>query len=113
MDILLRFDFTKRRILSLRPVFTQDRIGLDFFPLVSSTPPDQKSRKYFIIQVVDHRFKLEQRIGTESPMRGFNSVPIRSDPMLIFLNGNRPLESSVYSSINTCLKKDGFFLTSK
>ena len=26
-------------------------------------------------------------------MRGFNFVPIRSDPMLIFLSGNRPLES--------------------
>ena len=24
------------------------------------------------------------------PMRGFNLVPIRSDPMLIFLSGNRP-----------------------
>ena len=26
-------------------------------------------------------------------MRGFNFVPIRSDPMLIFLSGNRPLKS--------------------
>ena len=33
--------------------------------------------------------------GTENwyrkPMLGFNFVPIRSDPMLIFLSGNRPL----------------------
>ena len=27
-------------------------------------------------------------------MRGFNFVPIRSDPMLIFLSGNRPLGTS-------------------
>ena len=38
-------------------------IGSDwtFFQLVSSTPPDQKN---------ESRFKLEQKIGTESPCAG-------------------------------------------
>ncbi len=71
---------------SSRPVSTQEnkhRIELDFFHLVLSTPPDQNKVKIlqlFIIWVTDHRFK----------MRGFNFVPIRSDPILIFLSGNRP-----------------------
>ncbi len=71
----------------LRPVSTQEnklRIGSDwtFFHLVLSTPPDQKKLKilqHFIIRVADHRFKLEQKIGTESPCAG--SILFRSGPI--------------------------------
>jgi hypothetical protein len=41
-----------------------------FFHLVLSAPLDQKKLKIlqlFIIRVANHRFKLEQKIGTESP----------------------------------------------
>ncbi len=51
-----------------------------FFHLVLSTPADYKKLKIlqiFFIRVGDHRLKLEQKIGTENPMRGFNFVPIR------------------------------------
>ncbi len=97
----------------LRPVPTQEnkhRIGSDrtFFHLVLSAPPDTKKLKilalqFFIIRVADHRLKLKQKIGTESPMRGFNFVPIRSDSMLMFLSGNPPLvrfleNETLYSS---------------
>ena len=47
-----------------------------------STPPDQKKVKIlqlFIIRVVDHRFKLEQKIGTESPCAG--SILVRFGPI--------------------------------
>ncbi len=91
---------THWRIPTLQAVsrFPQENkhgIGSDwtFFHLELSTPPDQKKLKIlqlFIIRVADHRFKLEQKIGTESPCAGFNFVPIRSDPMLMFLSGNRP-----------------------
>ncbi len=63
----------------LRPVSTQEnkhRIGLAFFHLVLSAPPDQKQLKIlqlFIIRAADHRFELEHKIATESPC-GFNSV---------------------------------------
>ena len=68
------------------------RIGSDwsFFHLVLSAPPDKKKLKILqFIWVADHRFKLEQKIGTESPCE-FSVVPIRSDPLLIFLSRNRP-----------------------
>ena len=50
-------------------------IGSDwtFFHLVLSALPDQKKLKIlqlFIIRVADHMFKLEQKIGTESPCAG-------------------------------------------
>ena len=54
-----------------------------FFHLVLPTLPDQQNLKIlqlFTIQVADHRFKLEQKIGTESPCMGsilFRSGPIR------------------------------------
>ncbi len=70
--------------MSLKAGFHSGKIGSDgtFFPLVLSTPPDQRVLKIFqlfIIQVADHRFKLEQKIGTESPCAGsnlFRYVPI-------------------------------------
>ncbi len=70
------------------PVSTQEnkhRIGSDwtFFHLVLSTPPDQNKLKMlqvFIIRVADHRIKLEQKIGTESPCAGSIFVLIQSDP---------------------------------
>ncbi len=73
-----------------RPVSTQEnkhRIGSDwtFFHLVLSTPPDQKNLKIlqlFIIRVADHRFKMEQKIGTKSPCAG--SILLRSGPILCF-----------------------------
>ena len=75
-------------------------IGSDwaFFHFVLSAQPDQKKLKIlqlFIIRVADHRFKLEQKIGTESPCASsilFRSSPI---PMLIFLSGNRSLPKPV------------------
>ena len=45
----------------------------DFFQLVLSAQLAQKKLKIlqlFIIQVVDHRFNLEQKIGTKSPCAG-------------------------------------------
>ncbi len=68
--------------VSVRPVFTQestsDRIELDFFSILHYPQlPDRKKMKIlqlFIIRVADHRFKLEQKIGTEGhAMRGFNA----------------------------------------
>jgi hypothetical protein len=70
-----------------------DRIGL-FSILYLSAPPDQKQLKIlqlFIIRIVDHRFKLKQKNWYRKPMRGFDFVPLRSDPILvIFRSGNQP-----------------------
>ncbi len=69
----------------LGPVSTQEnkhRIGLDFSHLVLSTPSDKKKLKIlqlFIIRVADHRFKLEQKIGTDSPCT--DSILFRSGPI--------------------------------
>ena len=49
------------------------RIGWTFFHLVLSAPPDQKNLKIlqpYKVWVADHRFKLEQKIGTESLCAG-------------------------------------------
>ncbi len=73
---------------ALRPVSTQEnkhRIGLDFFPscIIHTAEPkkvENTSDQLFIIRLADHRFKLEQKIGTESPCTGsilFRSGPIR------------------------------------
>ncbi len=59
----------------LRPIFTLEnkhRIGLDFFPscIIRSAGLKKfnlKILQLFIIRAEDHRFKLEQKIGTESP----------------------------------------------
>ena len=52
-----------------------------------------KILQFFIFRgaFADHRFKLEQKIGTESPCAC--SILFRSDPILIFLSRNRPLSS--------------------
>ncbi len=53
-----------------------------FFHLVLSSPLDQKKLKIlqlFFVRVADHRFKLEQKIGTESPCAG--SIFFRSGPI--------------------------------
>ena len=50
----------------------------------SAGPKRVENTSTFIVQVADHRFKLEQKIGTESPCAG--SIFFRSDPM----SGNRP-----------------------
>ncbi len=68
--------------------------GWTFFHFVLSTPPDQK--KVENTSTLYHPGCGSQvQTGTENwyrkPMRGFNFVPILSDPMLIFLNGNRAL----------------------
>ena len=70
----------------LRPVSTQEKKSIEsdraFFYLVSSTPPDQTKLEIlqlFIIRVADHRFKLEQKIGIESPRAG--SILFRSGPI--------------------------------
>ena len=64
-------------------------IELNFFPpCIIRTTPEQKKLKIlqlFIIRIADHKFKLEQKIGTESPCAG--SIFFRSDLMLIFLSG--------------------------
>ncbi len=56
-------------------------IGSDrtLFHLVLSAPPDQKSRKYLNSLSWDHRFKLEQKIGTKSPCAVL--ILFRSGPM--------------------------------
>ena len=73
-------------MMDLRPVSTQEnkhRIGLDFFPsciIRTAGPKKLKILQLFIIRVVDHRFKLEQKIaGTESPCAG--SILFRSGPI--------------------------------
>ncbi len=72
-----------------RPVSTEEnkhRMRSDwtfFHHLVLSAPPDQKKLKIvqlFIIRVVNHRFKLEQKTGSESPCVG--SILFQSDPCL-------------------------------
>ena len=76
--------------LQLRPVSTQENkrlIGLDFFHLVLSTPPDQNSLKYFNSLSSGLRItgsNWNRKLVYRKPMRGFNFLPIRSDPMLIF-----------------------------
>ena len=64
----------------------------------------------FIIRVADHRFKLEQEIGTESPHAGlflFRSGPI---PCLFSLveTGLKPTANLIrvefYSALNICHK---------
>ncbi len=75
----------------LRPVSTQEnkhRIGLDFFHLVLSAPPHQKkveNTSTLYHPGCSHRFKLKAHGASwyRKPMRAFNFVPIRSDPMLI------------------------------
>ena len=59
------------------------RIGQDFFPSCIIHTTGQKKLKIlqlFIIWVADHRFKLEQKIGTDTQCAGsilFRSGPIR------------------------------------
>ena len=55
-----------------------------------------KILQLFTIWLENHRFKLEQKIGTESPCAG--SILFRSDPMLIFLSRNPPSSSLMNSS---------------
>ncbi len=69
----------------LRLVFTEENkhgIGLDFFASCISRSAGQKKLKMlqrFIIRVADHRFKLEQKIGTEAHARvQFCSDSVRS-----------------------------------
>ncbi len=65
-----------------------DRTGLFSSCIIRSAGP----KKLKILQI----FICGSQVltGTENwyrkSMRGFNFVPIRSDPMLIFLSGNRP-----------------------
>ncbi len=51
-----------------------------------------KILQLFINWVGDHRFKLEQKIGTESSCAG----SVLSDTMLIFLSGNRSVVKFTY-----------------
>ncbi len=81
---------------SIKAGFHSVSIGSDwtFFQFVLSTPPDQK--KVENTSTLYHPGCGSQvQTGTENwyrkPMRGFNFVPIRSDPMLIFWSGNRRL----------------------
>ncbi len=66
----------------LRPVYTHKTGSyLDFgSDWTSSGPKKLKILQLFIIRVADHRFKLEQKIGTKSPCACsilFRSGPIR------------------------------------
>ena len=83
-----------------RPVSTQEnkhRIGSDwtFFILYC---PHRRTKK--VENTSTFITGSQVQTGTENrhqkPTRGFNFVPIRSDPLLIFLSGNRP-------SLTTCL----------
>ena len=51
---------------------------------IQFTLPGLNKLKILIIRVADHRFKLEQKIGTHA------QAQFCSDSMLIFLTGNRP-----------------------
>ena len=98
-----------REMRLLRPVSTQKnkhQIGLDFFPSCIIHTAGQK--------ILENTSTLYHpgcgshvQTGTENwyrkPMRGFNFVPIRSDPMLIFLSGNRPL--SRFSTWRICSRE--------
>ncbi len=81
--------------ITLWPVSTQEnkhRIGSDwtFFILYY---PHRRTKK--VENTSTFITESHVQTGTENrhqkPMRGFNFVPIRSDPLLIFLSGNRPL----------------------
>ncbi len=65
-----------------------DRTGLFSSCIIRSTGP----KKLKILQLFICGSQVQT--GTENwyrkPMRGFNFVPIRTDPMLIFLSGNQP-----------------------
>ena len=77
------------KLPALRPVSTQEEkhwIGLGAFPsciIHTARPKKLKVCQLFIIRVADHRFKLEQK--------PYAQVQFCSNPMLIFLCGNRPL----------------------
>ncbi len=86
----------------LRPVSTQEnkhRIGLDFFTS-SAGPKKLKILQLFIIRVADHRFKLEQKIRTESPCAG--SILFRSHAY--FPEWKSALTHPV-DSVNQCLDR--------
>ena len=82
--------------MSLKAGFHSGIIGSDwtFFPLVLSAQPDQSVENISALYYPGCRTQIQS--GTENwyrkPMRGFKFVPIRSDPMLIFLSGNQPLQ---------------------
>ncbi len=71
------------------------RIGLDFFPscIIGTAEPNKVENPSTLYHP---GCGSQVQTGTENwyrkPMRGFNFVPIWSDPMLIFLSGNRPSE---------------------
>ncbi len=65
---------------SLSTQKNKHQIGLDFFPsciIHTAGPKKLKILQLFIIRVADHRFKLEQKFGIESPCAGSSFVPIR------------------------------------
>ncbi len=77
----------------LRPVTTQenkDRIGLTFFPsCIIRTAGPKNSLEYFNYLSSGLRItssNWNRKMLPRKPMRGFNFVPIRSDPKLIFLS---------------------------
>ena len=99
---------TLKLIIIMNATHCLDRIGPFPSDLVLSAPSDQKQLKIF--QLFIGR-KSQVQTGTENWYRkpicvGFNFVPIRSDSMLIFLNGNRPLLEVVLKEI---LSADAYF----
>ena len=83
----------------LRPVSTQEnkhRIGLDFFPsciIHTAGPKNVENTSTLYHPGCGSQVQTGQKIGTESPICA-GSI-LSSDPMLIFLSGNRPL-CSIY-----------------
>ncbi len=77
-----------------RPVSTQEnkhRIGHDFFSILYYPHRrTKKSWKYFnsIIRVGYHGLNWNRKLVPKAHACAFKFVPIRSDPMLIFLSGN-------------------------
>ncbi len=90
---------------ALRPDSTQEnkhRIGLDFFP--SSIIHTAGQKKVENTSTLYHP-GCGSQVWYRKPMRGFNFVPIRSDPMPIFLSGNRPLQNYVFQLEKMVLRR--------
>ncbi len=77
-------------------LFKSARTGL--FPSCISTLPDQKKLEILQLFIIGSQVQTGTETWYRKPMRGFNFVPIRSDPMLIFLSGNRPLAGDYCTS---------------
>ena len=100
------------QVTILRPLSTQEnkhRIGLYSSCIILSAPPDRKKLKILELFYLSG-CGAQVQTGTENwyrkPMSGFNFVPIRSDPMLIFLSGNRSLQCAQLIGTRNILREN-------